>query len=39
MQMQLKVEEEQGARLKKKVEVEPEWIPGEGASQGSIRIS
>ncbi|HKK98998.1 MAG TPA: amphi-Trp domain-containing protein [Desulfotignum sp.] len=39
MEMQLKVEEEQGARLKKKFEVELEWIPGEEASQGSTRIS
>lgn len=40
MEIQLKVEEEQGTRLKKKFEVELEWIPGtDGSEQGSIQIS
>ncbi len=40
MEIQLKVEEEQGRRLKKKFEVELEWIPGaEDAEGGSTRIS
>ncbi|HKJ98417.1 MAG TPA: amphi-Trp domain-containing protein [Desulfotignum sp.] len=39
MEIQLKVEEEQGARLKKKFEVELEWIPGEDTAKGSTRIS
>lgn len=40
MEIQLKVEEEQGKRLKKKFEVELEWIPGEEAPEkGSTQIS
>lgn len=40
MEIQLKVEEEQGRRLKKKFEVELEWIPGsEGTEGGSTQIS
>ncbi|MEE4364141.1 MAG: amphi-Trp domain-containing protein [Desulfotignum sp.] len=39
MEIQLKVEEEQGSRVKKKFEVELEWTPGDGDSQGSTRIS
>jgi amphi-Trp domain-containing protein len=40
MEIQLKVEEEQGTRLKKKFEVELEWIPGtDGSEQGSTQIS
>jgi amphi-Trp domain-containing protein len=40
MEIQLKVEEEQGKRLKKKFEVELEWIPGAGETEeGSTRIS
>jgi amphi-Trp domain-containing protein len=40
MEIQLKVEEEEGKRLKKKFEVELEWIPGaEGSGGGSTQIS
>lgn len=40
MEIQLKVEEEEGKRLKKKFEVELEWIPGaEGPDGGSTQIS
>lgn len=40
MEIQLKVEEEQGKRLKKKFEVELEWIPGmDGSGGGSTQIS
>jgi amphi-Trp domain-containing protein len=40
MEIQLKVEEEEGKRLKKKFEVELEWIPGAaGAGGGSTQIS
>lgn len=40
MEIQLKVEEEQGRRLKKKFEVELEWIPGaEASEEGSTQIS
>ncbi len=40
MEIQLKVEEEAGKRLKKKFEVELEWIPGaEGSGGGSTQIS
>jgi amphi-Trp domain-containing protein len=40
MAIQLKVEEEQGKRLKKKFEVELEWIPGADESGGgSTQIS
>lgn len=40
MEIQLKVEEEAGTRLKKKFEVELEWIPGaEDSGGGSTQIS
>jgi amphi-Trp domain-containing protein len=40
MEIQLKVEEEQGKQLKKKFEVELEWIPGaEQSKGGSTQIS
>ena len=40
MEIQLKVEEEQGNRLKKKFEIELEWIPGtDGSEGGSTQIS
>jgi amphi-Trp domain-containing protein len=40
MEIQLKVEEEQGTRLKKKFEVELEWIPGSnGSGGGSTQIA
>lgn len=40
MEIQLKVEEEEGKGLKKKFEVELEWIPGAaGAGGGSTQIS
>ncbi len=40
MEIQLKVEEEQGTRLKKKFEVELEWIPGAEVTEGgSTQIS
>lgn len=35
MVLELKVEEEQGKRLKKSLEIELEWTVGEGASQGA----
>ncbi len=40
MEIQLKVEEEAGKRLKKKFEMELEWIPGEeGFKTGATEIS
>jgi amphi-Trp domain-containing protein len=35
MVFELKVEEEQGKRLKKSLEIQLEWIVGEGSTQGA----
>lgn len=39
MKLQLKVETEEGRKLKKKFEVELEWTPGEDAAGGPTVIS
>lgn len=38
MTLELKVEEEQGKKLKKSFEIELEWVPGEEQQHSSTRI-
>ncbi len=35
MVLEMKVEEEQGRKLKKKFEIELEWVPGEAREEGA----
>ena len=38
MVMEMKVEEEQGRKLKKSFEIELEWVPGEEQNEGGATI-